>query len=123
MNPQIEKCIDDWYWDEESKIFAMELGKFLSAFCDYLETMDLSTRNLSNHQGNVYLIGMFSANYGYYDEFDPEMFESGEANFEYEFKRKVTDSPTAMSSYRSTWKRISKFMESEDYELFLDKYK
>ena len=123
MNTQIEEFIDDWHWDEESKVFAMELGKFLSAFCDYLETMDLSVRNLKNQKENVYFIGMFTCGYGHYDEFDTEMFESGEASFEYEFGYKITDSPTALSSYRSTWKRISKFMKSENYELFLEKYK
>ncbi|MDZ7897391.1 MAG: hypothetical protein U5N85_05100 [Arcicella sp.] len=114
---------DDWHWDEKSKTFAVELGEFLLAFCDYLEAINLSTRNLRNHRDNVQIIGMFTCNYGYYDEFDSDMFESGEANFEYEFKRKITDSPTALSNYRSTWKHISRFVKSENYELFLEKYK
>ncbi|MDZ7933812.1 MAG: hypothetical protein U5M51_02320 [Emticicia sp.] len=118
MNKELEDLIDDWHWDEESKVFATDLGIFLLAFCEYLKTQDLSVRNLRNHLSNVQLIGMFACQYCYDDEFDAEMFESGEASYEYEFGYKVSDSPTALSSYRSTWKRISKFMQSENYETF-----
>jgi hypothetical protein len=123
MNKQIEEFIDDWHWDEKSKVFATELGKFLLAFCDYLETINLSSRNLRNHKGNVHIIGMFTCNYGYLEEFDADFFESGGSSFDYEFEYKITDSPTAVSNYRSTWKHISRFMKSENYEIFLEKYK
>jgi hypothetical protein len=96
------------------------MGTFLFGFMKYLETLDLAERNLRHQKENVWLIGSFECGYGYRTDetFDPEMLEDGPM-YEYEFERKVSDSPTAISSYKATWKRLDKYIKNRAYRDFL----
>jgi len=120
LKVEIEEYIIDWHWDDESKIYAFEMGKFLFSFMNYLEDQKLSDRNLRNHKDNIGLIGMFESGYGYNDEFYPENLEDG-PNYEYEFERKVSDSKSAIQLYVSTWRKLDKYIKTENYKIYLAK--
>lgn len=53
LKKEIEEYVDDWHWDEDSKKYAFEMGKFLFAFIDYLDDQDLSERTKRNHRDKV----------------------------------------------------------------------
>ena len=108
---QIEEYIEDWHWDKKSKKYAFEMGKFLFRFMDYIDDLNISKKTKRKHQDNVYLIGSFEAQYGYNDNFSPKNLE-GEPNFLYEFERKVSNSKYAIQSYKSTWKKLDRYIKS-----------
>jgi hypothetical protein len=120
LKQEIEEYVDDWHFDEETKVFAFEMGKFLFAFMDFLKEKGLSDRVIRTHGGNIGLIGHFEAGYGFHDEFEPEILEDG-PHYEYEFKRKVSDSKYAIQSYNSTWRKLDKFIKSKEYEKYLER--
>lgn len=120
LKNEIEGYIADWHWDEPSKAYAFELGKFLFSFLDYLDELELSDKTKRNHRSNVYLVGMFEATYGYNDEFYPEDLENG-PSYLYEFERKVSDSKYAVQSYESTWRKLDKYIKSGAYKPYLNK--
>jgi len=119
IKKEIEEYINDWHWDEESEKYAFEIGKFLFSFMNYLEDQKLSSRTKKNHLDNVYLIGMFDAGYGYNEEFYPDNLEGGPL-YVYEFERKVSDSKYAIQLYKSTWRKLDKYIKSGDFEKYLD---
>jgi len=116
---EIEDYVDDWQWDEESKKYAFDMGKFLYSFMDYLDDQNLSERTKRSHRDNIGLIGMFESGYGYNDEFHPENLEDG-PSYCYEFKRKVSDSKYAIQSYESTWRKLDKYIKSGKHEKYLE---
>lgn len=111
INQELEDFIEDWYYDENSHQYAQELGQFLFEFLEDLKSQNLSEKTIRNHRNNCSCIGSFQCGYGYFDQpFKPnEVFFSPEADYEYEFKRKISDSEYALSSYRATWKKIHKY--------------
>jgi hypothetical protein len=113
---ELERFIRDWYWDEPSHEFAREVGEFLFQFLDHLETTDLSKRTLKKHASNCWLIGKLECDYGCHNTFRPEIFLRG-PSFLYEFKRKVSDSKYAIASYRATWRKLAKYVQSSGHEL------
>ena len=68
MENQILKDIEDyaerWSWDDDSKKYAFELSKFLHAFTNYLNDLDLSESSKKKLISNVQLIGLFETQYG-----------------------------------------------------------
>ncbi len=38
----LEEFIEDWYWDEQSRLFSLETGRFPMEITDYLEQLPLS---------------------------------------------------------------------------------
>jgi hypothetical protein len=108
---ELEKFIQDWYWDESSHEFARQTGRFLLQFLEHLETTGLSRRTLNKHASNCWLIGKFECDYGYHDTFTPEIF-AGEPSFLYEFKRKVSDSKYAIASYQTAWRKLAEYVRS-----------
>jgi hypothetical protein len=108
-----EDFIKDWYWDEKSHKFAQDLCKFLFQFIDHLYEQGLSEKTVQSHISNCWSIGILECGYGYKDEFSPgEIFYSPEADYEYEFKRKMSDSNYAIKSYRSTWRKLYNYTKS-----------
>jgi hypothetical protein len=118
LKEQIKDFVSDWHWDEKSEIYAFESGKFLFSFMRFLESKNLSERTIKSHEDNIYFIGMFDAGYGYHEEFVYENFEDG-PDYLYEYKRKVSDSKYAIQSYKSTWKKLDKYIKSGEFEKFL----
>lgn len=118
LKVDIKDYVDGWYWDDDSKKYAYEMGKFLFSFIDYLEDQKLSERTKRNHHDNIALIGMFEAGYGYNEKFCPENLEGG-PNYLYEFERKVNDSRNAIQSYKSTWRKLDKYIKSGEYKKYL----
>ena len=112
---ELEDLISDWHWDDESYEYASEMGKFLLGFKKYLTTLDLSLRNLRNHHENIYLIGMFIAEY----DFNSPPFEISDITESSPhtdaYKRKVSDSPTSVANYKATWNYLKKYILSEAY--------
>ncbi|MBK1724267.1 hypothetical protein [Thiocystis violacea] len=109
-NDPIERFISDWYWDEKSHDYARQLGRFLFGFLDSLKAQGFSEKTINKHWRNCYLIGVFDCGYGYRDRFSPKIvFSSPDASYEYEFKRKVSDSDYAVSSYNSTWRKVHNY--------------
>ncbi|MBE9137056.1 hypothetical protein IQ254_07550 [Nodosilinea sp. LEGE 07088] len=107
---EIEEFIEDWHWDDRSHKYAQELCRFLFQFLDSLKQQHLTEKTIRKHTSNCSLIGAFECGYGYRDGFSPGVvFSSPEANYEYEFNRKVSDSKYAMDSYRSTWRKIHNY--------------
>ena len=120
LKETIKDYVSDWHWDEKSEQYAYEMGKFLFSFLDYLEDQKLSAKTKKNHKDNVYLIGMFEAGYGYYEEFYPENLEDG-PSYLYEFERKVSNSKYAIQSYEATWRKLDKYIKSKEYQQYLEK--
>ncbi len=109
--PEVEEFTRDWYYDEPSHEFARQIGAFLLQFLADLESTGLSPRSLRQHRSNCWLIGKFECDYGYHDTFSPAIFLHGPAHL-YEFKRKVSDSGYAVSSYQATWRKLEKYVQS-----------
>ena len=109
---RVETYIKDWNWDADSHEFALQMGAFLLQFIDYLRSSDLSQATIRKHEANSYLIGAFECDYGYHDAFTPAIFLGRSPAFLYEFKRKVSDSQYAVASYKSTWRKIEKYVRN-----------
>ena len=122
LKKEIEEFADDWHWDEKSEHYAFEMAKFLFSFMDFLKDQNLSERTLKKHSDNVYYIGMFEMQYGYWDDdpFYPENLE-GEPDFVYEYEWKISDSPAAVQSYESTWRKLDRYIKSGAYEKYLQR--
>lgn len=111
---ELEEFIEDWYWDEASHEFARQLGAFLFGFLDELHTTGLSERTWQKHVDNCWLIGKFVCDYGYHDTFSPAIF-AGEPSYLYEFRRKVSSSKSAVDSYKATWRKLARYVQSQGY--------
>jgi hypothetical protein len=111
----LERFIRDWHWDKKSHRYARELGAFLFGFLDELKASGLSPKTLRKHRDNCWLIGSFECRSGwdYEERFAPEdLFELPEPAHEAEFVRKVSDSESALESYRSTWRKLYRYARS-----------
>jgi hypothetical protein len=97
-NLRVEEYIKDWNWDEASHEFALQMGTFLLEFIDSLHTSGVSRNTLRKH-------------YGHHDAFMPAVFLNG-PDFLYEFKHKVSNSKYAIASYKSTWRKIEKYVRA-----------
>jgi hypothetical protein len=110
IKQKIENFIIDWHWDKKSHKFAYKLCEFLFGFIDDLEKQGLSEKTIKKHLDNCWHIGILECGYGYRKKFIPEeIFYSPHANYEYEFKRKMSDSKYALQSYKATWKKVYKY--------------
>jgi hypothetical protein len=106
---ELEDFIEDWYWDAASYEFARQVGQFLFDFLDDMETENLSDRTYQKHVDNCWLIGKFTCDYGYHETFSPRIFLGG-PSYSYEFKRKVSDAPSALKSYQTTWRKLARYV-------------
>ncbi len=89
---------------------------YLFQFIDYLHEQKLSAKTVRQHKSNCQFIGIFECQYGYKDEFSPSsVFRSSDAWYEYEFKRKMSDSKYALNSYRATWRKLYKYTKALGY--------
>lgn len=111
---EIERYIRDWYWDEKSRAFAWELGVFLFGFMDYLESLGLKDATRSRHEANVWNIGIFTCQYGFHEKFEPEIFDYPPFH-DIEFRRKVSDSDSAIKSYESTCNKLAKYVAQKKW--------
>ncbi|MBN1888262.1 MAG: hypothetical protein JW850_09735 [Thermoflexales bacterium] len=111
---ELEEFIGDWYYDDKSHEFARQLGAFLFEFIDYLETTGLSRGTLRQHVRNCWSIGKLECDYGSRDTFSPTIFVGGPL-YLYEFKRKMSDSKYAVNSYKSTWRKLGRYVRSMGY--------
>jgi hypothetical protein len=114
-NTELEMYIQDWYYDDASHEFARQMGTFLFQFLDQLESTGLSRATMRKHEGNCWCIGWLESSYGYHDTFNPIIFKNGPF-FISEFKRKVSDSKYALTSYQATWRKLEKYIDSIGYE-------
>lgn len=105
----LEEYIEDWYWDEDSHVFARQMGAFLFQFLDHLAATGLSRPTMNKHESNCWCIGWLECNYGDHDTFTPDIFLGG-PNFLSEFERKVSDSKHAVASYQATWRKLEKYV-------------
>lgn len=121
LKKEIEDYVIDWHWDKKSKKYAFDLGKLLFSFIAYIDDSNLSERVKGVHKRNVYLIGMLEAGYSYRDEFNVENLTDGPF-YICEFERKVSDSKYAVQSYKSTWKKLDRFIKSGDYKKYMNKF-
>ena len=113
---ELEDCIQDWYYGEQSHTFAKALGTYLFQCIDHVYEQGLSERTMSKHIDNCWCIGYLECSYGYRDEFDPgDIFYGPEAGYEYEFKRKISHSKYAINSYRATWGKLYKYTKTLGY--------
>ena len=107
---ELEDFVEDWHWDDASHEFARQVGQFLFVFLDDMDTESLSDRTYNKHVDNCWLIGKFTCDYGYHETFSPEIFR-GEPSYLYEFKRKVSDAPSALKSYETTWRKLARYVQ------------
>jgi len=114
-DPELEAYLADWHWDEKSHEFARQMGRFLFQFLDSLDDSHLSEQTIRKHESNCWCIGWLESGYGYHDTFTPTIFLGG-PNFDIEFKRKVSDSKSAINSYEATWRKLEKYIYSLGYE-------
>lgn len=108
---ELEYFTEDWHWDKKSHEFARKMALFMFGFFKYLKSQNLSEPTQRKHESNCSLIGKFVADYGYYDEFTPEVF-LGEPDYISEFKRKVWNSKYMVESYKTTWRKLAKYASS-----------
>lgn len=115
-NQELEDFIQDWHWDEKSHKFAQNFGLYLFQFISHLHQQGLSEKTVRKHRNNCWCIGILECQYGYKDEFSPSaVFSSPKAWYEYEFKRKVSDSKSAINSYRATWRKLYQYTKALGY--------
>jgi len=112
---ELEEYIQDWHYDDASHEFARQVGMFLFQFFDHLEATGLSRAVMRKHESNCWCIGWLECDYGYHDTFTPSIFLGG-PSFDYEFKRKVSDSKYAYASYQATWRKLEKYIASLGYK-------
>ena len=104
---ELEDFIEEWYYGDEMRQFAEPLGRYLLQFIDHLHGLDISEKTRRKHMDNCWYIGYLECNFGYRDEFVPgEVFCIPEAPYDYEFRRKFFSSKSAVTSYRSTWRKL-----------------
>jgi hypothetical protein len=115
-NEELEDFITDWHWDRKSRKLAREMGKFLFQFIDYLEKQGFTERTIRKHADNCWSIGKLECDYGYHKKFSPEIFYGDEPSYLFEFKRKFSDSKYAVSSYKTTWRKLVRYVKSLGYE-------
>lgn len=111
---ELEEMIADWHWDDASHAFARQVGTLLLEFLSYLEWTGLSEQTLRKHDQNCWLIGKFTLDYGSDRPFKPAIF-LGEPGYLAEFKRKVTSSPSALNSYKATWRKLARYIRDRGY--------
>lgn len=112
---ELEEFIQDWHWDEASHEIARQMGAFLFQFLDHLEAGGISRQTMRKHESNCWCIGWLECDYGYHDSFTPAIFLGG-PSYDYEFRRKVSDSKYALNSYRATWRKLERYVLSLGYE-------
>lgn len=108
----LEYFIQDWHWDKRSHEFARKMAIFMFGFFEYLKSEKLSEATRRKHESNCQLIGKFIADYGYHDEFRPEIL-TGQPDYINEFKRKVWNTPYMVQSYKTTWRKLAKYAISQ----------
>ena len=108
---EFEYFIEDWHWYDKSHEFARKMALFMFGFFKYLRDQNLSEATLRKHESNCSLIGKFVADYGYYDDFTPEIF-TDEPDYINEFRRKVWNSKYMVESYKATWRKLAKYSRS-----------
>lgn len=118
LKEEIEAFVQDWHWDEKSRVYAFEMGKFLFSFMDYLKDKGLSERVLNRHLDNVFFIGVFESGYGHNDTFEPENLADG-PGYLHVYTRKVSDSEYAIQSWEATWRKLDKYIKSGEYVQYL----
>lgn len=110
---ELEDFIEEWYYGDEMRQFAEPLGRYLMEFIDHLQGLDISEKTKRKHIDNCWYIGYLECNFGYQDEFNPgEVFCIPEAPYDYEFKRKFFSSKSAVTSYRSTWRKLYSYTKA-----------
>ena len=113
IDQEIDDFVGDWHCDKQSHTYARELGKFLFQFIADLERQGLSDKTVRKHTDNCWHIGILECNYSYRKKFSAgDVFYSPEADYEYEFKRKMSDSTYTINSYKSTWKKVYQYAKS-----------
>jgi hypothetical protein len=104
---ELENLIEGWYYGEEMHVFAKALGRYLLRFVDHLHEQDISAKARRKHIDNCWYVGYLECNSGCQDKFVPgKVFFSPDALYDYEFKKKFFGSKSAMTSYRSTWRKL-----------------
>ena len=109
---ELERFIAEWHWNDQSYRYARDLGKYVFEFIDELYDRGLSKKTVLKHCDNCWAIGYLECHYGYATDrgFNPaRVFCSDEADNEYEFGRKFSDTNYALTSYRATWRKIYKY--------------
>lgn len=107
---EIEDFIADWYFDQPSYEFAKQLCTFLFQFIDAVEEEGLSTQTIKKHRDNCWSIGKLECDYGSHEMFSPTIFLC-EPSFLSEFRREYNDSLYAINSYKTTWRKLRKFVQ------------
>jgi len=113
-NRELAHFIEDWYWDDASHEFALQMGQFLFDFLDSLKESGMSNRTLKVYVDNCWCIGKLSCDYGYHDDFSPRIFLCGPSHM-YEFKRKHSDSRYAVEAYERAWRKLERYVRSLEY--------
>jgi len=112
VDEELEQFIRDWHHDEKSHKIAQQMGRLFFDFIDSLEKENLSRPTVRKHLDNCWAIGYLECQYGYRKKFSINIFEDGEALYEFDFSRKFSDSDYAMKSYASTWRKLARFVKT-----------
>jgi hypothetical protein len=106
---EIERMIEQWFWDEPSHAFARQVGAFLLDFLNDLEMTGVSRQTLRKYEQNCWLIGKFTCDYGGFKVFTPAIFQGG-PRYLNEFRRKAGSSAGALTAYQATWRRLDRYV-------------
>jgi hypothetical protein len=115
-NEELENFIQDWHWDKKSHKFAQQTGKLLFQFINALGKQGLSERTIRKHTDNCWNLGILECQYGYHTKFSPDIFICKDVPHLYEFKKKQSDSKSAIDSYKATWRKLTKYVKALGYK-------
>jgi len=109
-NLRVEEYIKDWNWDEASHEFALQMGTFLLEFIDSLHTSGVSCETFRKHKGNCWLIGSFECVLWPSRRFHARRLSRWSRLFLRIQAQGKRDSKYAIASYKSTWRKIEKYV-------------
>ncbi len=113
---KLEYFIEDWHWDKKSRKIARQMGELIFQFINHLKEQGLSERTIRKHESNCWNIGKFECDYGYNNSLSPSLFADEESDYLNEFKKKVSDSASAVNSYKATTKKLARYVKSLGYK-------
>lgn len=104
--------VEGWPVTEETFAFAMDMAAFLSSLLAAMANAGLADTTIDRHERNLWDIGRLEMTHGEpHGTFSPELF-AGPPRYVEEFRREVSDAPTTVRSYITTWNRLARHAEA-----------
>jgi hypothetical protein len=100
--------INGWNYDQDSPDFARQVGLLMIGFFQSLLDEGLTEKTMDRHEENSWWIGKFLCDKYRQESFSFDMLY-GSPRFVHEFANEVSDAPTRINAYRTTWRKLSRY--------------